>query len=184
MTNDIPQSNVDHYADIRRIYEAQHRQIADDPGSGRRFGGMFSARYFGLGEDWFKGKRALDVGCGNILNLSSALFGMGVEHVVACDLGEDFIAPAQEVAKFLNLPLDRLEFHKGDVRAMPFESGNFDFVGAHGVLIHLENKTDLKSALSEFARVTRPGGYFYATFGIGSGLFSDVIIPALRRHYE
>src|SRR6185437_11590515 len=48
----------------------------------------------------------------------------------------------------------------GDVRAMPFNSGQFDMVWCRLVLGHL---ADPMPAYKELARVCRPGGYVFVT---------------------
>jgi ubiquinone/menaquinone biosynthesis C-methylase UbiE len=50
----------------------------------------------------------------------------------------------------------QIEFHKADVRDLPFEDARFDAVIVESVLAFVENK---KSAIDELLRVTKPGGY-------------------------
>ena len=53
--------------------------------------------------------------------------------------------------------------HLANCMNMPFDSGTFDAVVVHGGLHHLPKlPADLDQTLSEVARITKPGGKFYA----------------------
>lgn len=56
--------------------------------------------------------------------------------------------------------LDGFEFRQADIQRIPFEDAQFDAVIANHMLYHVP---DIARALSEVARVLRPGGTFYAT---------------------
>lgn len=56
----------------------------------------------------------------------------------------------QETGLEINLRL-------GDMRAMPFEDGFFDYVYEHYAMCHL-SKVDTQKAINEMARVLKPGG--------------------------
>ncbi|MGH3147568.1 MAG: class I SAM-dependent methyltransferase [Rubrobacter sp.] len=56
-------------------------------------------------------------------------------------------------------PEGRFEFRIADARGLPFPMGSFDAVVANHMLYHVP---DLEMALSEIARVLRPGGTLYA----------------------
>ena len=60
---------------------------------------------------------------------------------------------------------DRAEYAVADVQELPFVDGSFDGVIANHMLFHVQ---DRPRALSEIARVLRPGGLFCAT-AIGLG---------------
>jgi SAM-dependent methyltransferase len=51
---------------------------------------------------------------------------------------------------------DRVEIRQGDMMALPYDDGRFDAVIAESVIAFAADKGQ---ALSEFVRVTRPGGY-------------------------
>jgi SAM-dependent methyltransferase len=55
---------------------------------------------------------------------------------------------------------DRAEYGVADVQDLPFPDASFDAVIANHMLFHVEDRT---RALSEIARVLRPGGTFRAT---------------------
>ncbi len=60
---------------------------------------------------------------------------------------------------------DRITFKVADAQEIPFEDETFDAVLAHHMLYHV---SDRSRALSEVARVLRPGGCLYAaTNGVG-----------------
>jgi 2-polyprenyl-3-methyl-5-hydroxy-6-metoxy-1,4-benzoquinol methylase len=99
-----------------------------------------------LSEDWFAGKRVLDVGTGSGRHSHRAAM-LGAE-VVACDLGD-----AIDVAR-LNLP-DSVLTIQADAEDLPLAEGSFDLVMAIGVLHHLP---DTGRALRRIVRHARPGG--------------------------
>ena len=103
------------------------------------------------------GTRLLDVG-----------FGPGT---ITLDLAEA-VAPGEVIGvENTSAPIDvaranaeargdaRTRFELGDVMSLPFDDDSFDVVHAHQVLQHL---TDPVGALTEMARVCRPGGYVAA----------------------
>jgi SAM-dependent methyltransferase len=94
--------------------------------------------------------RFLEAGCGpaaNALNLAAA----GAE-VVGVDLAPAAVERATAAFRERGVAGD---FVVGDVRALPFADGSFDFVYAGGVVEHF---LDTERALGEMARVLRPGG--------------------------
>lgn len=103
------------------------------------------------------GLSVLDVGCGpGTITLDLA------EHVspgtvVGLDAVEEPLTAARQTADQRG---DRhTEFQVGSVVDLPFDADSFDVVHAHQVLQHL---TDPVRALTEMARVCRPGGWVAA----------------------
>ena len=97
--------------------------------------------------------KALDFGCG-VGRLSRAL----TAHFGEC-VGVDISAPMLAQAEELNRDSDRCRFvlnTAGDLRV--FESSSFDLVYTRYVLQHLPTRAMVRSYLSEFIRVLRPGG--------------------------
>ncbi|MGO1926237.1 MAG: methyltransferase domain-containing protein [Brachybacterium tyrofermentans] len=78
---------------------------------------------------------------------------VGAEQVIALDVGEGSAAITR--AELERQGLGDVEVSVGDAHELPFEGGSFDVVHAHQVLQHLP---DPVRALSQFRRVTRPGG--------------------------
>ncbi|MDP4500421.1 class I SAM-dependent DNA methyltransferase [Nonomuraea turcica] len=91
--------------------------------------------------------RALDAACGTGRH-AAFLAGLGHE-VVGVDSSAEMLALAK--AKTPDGT-----FHQADLRAMPVEPASFDLVVCALALTH---QPALGPALSEFARVTRPGGH-------------------------
>jgi SAM-dependent methyltransferase len=133
--------------------------------------------------------RVLEVGCGwgafavRIAEAASA-------EVVALDVSPRMVTLARERG---------VDARVGDVQALPFEDSAFDCVVANWMLYHVP---DLDRALSEIARVLRPGGRLVAaTNGIDhlaelwslvgrdrraedAHFFSEDAETRLRRHFE
>ncbi len=102
-----------------------------------------------LGEDWFAGKRVLDVGTGSGRHSARAA-ELGA-HVVAVDLGDSI-----DVAR-ANLPEDVLTV-QADAEDLPLAEGAFDLVMSIGVLHHLP---DTERALRSLVKYVRPGGHLH-----------------------
>jgi ubiquinone/menaquinone biosynthesis C-methylase UbiE len=98
--------------------------------------------------DEARGKDVLEVGCGTGLILRRVA-EVARSHV-GLDLSEGMLAKAR--ARGLNVV-------QGSATELPFEDGSFDLSYSFKVLSHVP---DLKKALREMARVTRPGGRVFA----------------------
>jgi ubiquinone/menaquinone biosynthesis C-methylase UbiE len=96
--------------------------------------------------------KALDFGCGPG-NLTRHLLDLDV-NVVAADVSERFLELVHE--RFATTKLSTLRLNGTDLSGV--ESNSFDFVGVYSVLHHIP---DYISAVSELARVCRPGGIIY-----------------------
>lgn len=97
----------------------------------------------------------LEVGCGDGMiwreNLDRIPAGW---HLTLTDLSPGMVEEARAALG------DRAEYAVADVQDLPFADGSFDAVIANHMLFHVE---DRPRALSEIARVLRPGGLFCAT---------------------
>lgn len=100
-----------------------------------------------------QGKRVLDYGCG-VGAFSEALWRRGA-WVYGIDISEGLVAQAG--ASFAPDARPAPVFQVMDAQATSFPDGFFDHVFGNGILHHL----DLDAALSEIARVLRPGGSAY-----------------------
>jgi SAM-dependent methyltransferase len=104
----------------------------------------------------WKGKRVLEVGCGQGADLSqfaaagAATFGCDLtfKH---CDVSRRFVGVVGERASVLQASATRL----------PYQSESFDLVYSFGVLLLIE---DVQAAVAEIHRVLRPGGRVIAMF--------------------
>jgi ubiquinone/menaquinone biosynthesis C-methylase UbiE len=122
---------------------------------GRLERALWSTRQLHLSE----GKRALDVGCGAGV-MSTELASQGL-RVAAVDTVPRMLQLTQERATRLGLERN-ISAALCDARRLPFASQTFDLLVALGVISWLDSPL---SALSEMARVCRPGGYAVVTCG-------------------
>ncbi len=97
-----------------------------------------------------RGKAALEAGCGTGLILQN------VQRVAARAVGVDLSPGMLSHARGRGL-----EVVEGSVTDLPFDDGEFDLSYSFKVLAHVE---DIGRALSEMARVVRPGGHVLAEF--------------------
>jgi SAM-dependent methyltransferase len=75
-------------------------------------------------------------------------------------IGIDLAAPVVEAAMAARPGLEGLT---ADVRSLPFEPASFDLVVSNSTLDHFDSVDEIIRALSELARVTRPGGSLVIT---------------------
>ncbi|REF00856.1 methyltransferase domain-containing protein [Thermomonospora umbrina] len=100
------------------------------------------------------GGRVLEAGCGvgaQTVHLLDS--GPGV-HLVSIDVSGDSLAQARARVN-AQRPDARVEWHRADLFALPFEDASFDHVFVCFVLEHLK---DPEGALAGLRRVLRPGG--------------------------
>jgi ubiquinone/menaquinone biosynthesis C-methylase UbiE len=106
----------------------------------------------------FTGKEsALDAGCGT----GSLAFALAphVAEVVGVDTREDYLEAGREAAPA------NVRLQQGDVMSLPFGYAEFDLVCCHRVLHHVRRP---ELAVSELARVARPGGRIFIADQLGS----------------
>lgn len=99
-------------------------------------------------------KYVLDVGCGAGATPSYIAKRHGC-RIVGVDIFEGMIAWSNERAKREGVE-DRVEFRVADAQNLPFEDRLFDIVIAESVTTFVKDK---EKAVSEYVRVTKPGGY-------------------------
>ena len=100
-----------------------------------------------------QGKKLLDVGCGGGF-LCEEFAGIGFD-VTGIDPSRNTIRAAGEHAAQSGLRIGYLE---GRAEAIPFGGSSFDYVSCCDVLEHVD---DVNTAISEIARVLKPGGRFF-----------------------
>jgi arsenite methyltransferase len=101
------------------------------------------------------GERGLDVGCGpGLLAAEVAREVSPTGRVVAADTSRDMLAVARQRAKDDGLE-DRIGFVLVDAARLGLAGASFDFVVAVQVYLYV---AEIESALTEAARVLRPGG--------------------------
>jgi SAM-dependent methyltransferase len=100
---------------------------------------------------------ALDAGCGTgALAFALAPF---VAEVVGVETNADYLEAGREAAP------GNVRFAEGDVMSLPFDYAAFDIACCHRVLHHVRRP---ELAVSELARVTRPGGKVFIADQLGS----------------
>ncbi len=101
------------------------------------------------------GGTALDVGCGTAdLTLILAEEAGPSGRVVGIDLSAAMLAVGRAKVRRRSFQ-DRIALVRGNALDLPFPDGSFDLVASGFVL---RNVADLRRALAEMTRVTRPGG--------------------------
>jgi len=101
-----------------------------------------------------QGKYVLDVGCGVGATPVYLAKATGC-RVMGVDLLARMVERSRDRAMAEGVE-DRVEFKVADARELPFEGNLFDAVISESVNIFSEDK---REAMSEYVRVTRPGGY-------------------------
>lgn len=105
------------------------------------------------------GAKILELGCGNGVFLPRLAKAVGAQgRVVGVDHSPELIAQARARAAAEGLG-DGVDLRVGDAYALPFVDGYFDAAHCERVLMHLERPNE---ALSELARVVKPGGVVVA----------------------
>lgn len=94
------------------------------------------------------GQQILDVACGTGIVARTAADRIDAAGIVGVDLNEAMLTVARRLRP-------GLEWHQGDVAQLRFPDDRFDVVLCQMALMFFPDRT---RALSEMARVTRPGG--------------------------
>ena len=107
----------------------------------------FYTTYFSLPEEFFIGKKVLDIGCGPRGSLEWA------------DLAEQRIGIDPLADHYLKMGADRhkMTYVKAYVEALPFEDNYFDIISSFNSIDHVEN---IALACNEIKRVLKVGGLF------------------------
>jgi SAM-dependent methyltransferase len=98
------------------------------------------------------GERALDIGCGPGLTTLALAQAVGATGSV---LGIDIAEPMLGIARQRCAGLPQVDFALADVTALPYADASFDVALATQVYEYVE---EIDTALTELARVLRPGG--------------------------
>lgn len=116
------------------------------------------------------GQKVMEVGCGNGVFLPLLAREVGVAgEVVGVDLSEALVAEATRRIQASEVP-GRVVAEVGDVTSLRYADASFDAVHCERVLMHLD---DPNRALSEMARIVKPGGRVVATEPDWSGIRID-----------
>ena len=131
-------------------------------------------------------QNALDLGCG-VGRHALAMAQAGLT-VWGFDMSSSGLQHAQKQADELGLSL-RLE--RGEMTALPYEDGFFDYVLAWNVIYHGSRQV-VQESLAEIRRVLKPGGWFQCTmiskrnsrFGLGEEIAPDVWLAKSGKNHE
>lgn len=134
-----------YYDEFSKSYEKHRRP--NDPGG---YHALLDDLEIELVARYGTGKDVLECGCGTGLILER------VKEFARRAAGIDLSPGMLELAKSRGL-----DVREGSVTALPFEDASFDVTCSFKVLAHVP---DIGKALSEMARVTRPGGVVLAEF--------------------
>ncbi len=149
-------------ADTKKIYD--NLFSAYDEKTYQESVELFAMRQqkWGVSPEWFKGKTALDVGCGQG-RFVVAMGRLGVAKAIGVDINEQGLAAGRnrQWAK----ELSNIELMGSSAGDLPFLDNYFDFVICSGVLLLMP---DPKKGFAELVRVTKPGGrIFLSMYGSG-----------------
>jgi ubiquinone/menaquinone biosynthesis C-methylase UbiE len=115
------------------------------------------------------GAMILDAGCGSCAK--SVLLASKGFHVTAVDYSEDALRLAEETVGIHGFS-DRITLKQENLLHLSFPNDSFRYVLCWGVLMHIP---DLKRALSELARVVKPGGFLVLSEGNVNSLQSKTL---------
>lgn len=121
----------------------------------------------------FRGKRVLDVGCGNGYVLSR--YAREGALVAGVDLTRAAVELSQRRFTLAGLPG---VFHQANAESLPFGEATFDCVCSMGVLHHTP---DTGGAVAEVYRVLKPGGRLITMFYHRNSALYRVGFPLQRR---
>ncbi len=119
--------------------------------------------------------KALDLGCG--VGRHALSFARAGFETHAMDLSEAGLA---ELKKSAALESMEIATHLAPMTSLPFEDDSFDYVLSFNVIYH-GDPSIVRTAISEIARVLKPGGIYQGTmlskrnanFGIGTEIAAD-----------
>ena len=119
---------------------------------------------------------ALEIGCGLGRGARLLVDRMECKHVVAFDLEHRLVRLAKRL-----LParvLQAVSLYTGDAQDLPFSDETFDAVVNFGIIHHV---LDWRRCISEIARVTRSGGFFFFE-EIYPPLYANFLLKRMLRH--
>jgi SAM-dependent methyltransferase len=112
---------------------------------------------------WTGREHVLDVGCGRGLMLVGAAKRLTTGKAVGIDLwqAQDLSGNRPEAMR-ANVEYegvaDRVDVITSDMRTLPFPDASFDVVVSRAAIHNLYSSTDREEAITEIARVLKPGG--------------------------
>lgn len=136
--------------------------------------------------DMSKGRKLLDVGCGN--GTDSLLFAEHGFDVTATDFSESGVRILLDRAKDLTLHIDA-RLHNTEER-FPWDDGSFDVIYAHLALHYFDHATTM-TVFREMRRLLKVGGSLFVKckstkdclYGIGERVGPDMYLSDHLRHF-
>jgi arsenite methyltransferase len=112
---------------------------------------------------WVGSEQVLDVGCGRGLLLIGAAKRLKTGRAVGIDLWQsEDLSNNNAAATIANARVegvaDRVEVQTGDMRHMPFVTGQFDVIVSRAAIHNLYQADQREEALHEMVRVLKPAG--------------------------
>ena len=172
---------------VRKIYHKIHEKRVKEKESLKRFIKIYSTEFFKLPKKYFVNKKVLDAGCGSTGYFLIAMNKLGSKDLHGIDLGTEFINSTKKSLRNFNVPLNEITLKTGSVLKIPYEDNFFDFTCCNGVLPHLNSLKEVKKAMKELSRVTKPNGHMFISLGGSNstaGLLENAIIPSIRQYYD
>lgn len=114
------------------------------------------------------GQHIIELGCGNARLARELLHVYPTSHVTGLEVD------ARQHAKNLAAPQARLSFVAAGAQAVPLPDASFDLALMLKSLHHVPLPL-LDQALSEVARVLRPGGYLYVSEPVYDGPLNEIV---------
>lgn len=136
------------------------------------------------------GQRWLDVGSGAWSVFPYLLADLAGVEVVALDVDESLAHQQARRRRAAAAGLghaEKVQLVRADARALPFESGRFDGVTAISTLEHVIGLHGDRQALTDIARVVKPGGQALVSVpfrAAGSAVELDPDLRPYQRHYS
>jgi SAM-dependent methyltransferase len=121
----------------------RERHAAEGRFANRQFERFFTEQW-GIGREFYAGKRMLDLGCGPRGSLEWA--DMAAERVGADPLVHRY--------RELGIEAHAMTYVKAGAERLPFDTGHFDVVSCFNALDHVD---DVDAAIAEMTRVAAPG---------------------------
>lgn len=118
------------------------------------------------------GQRIIELGCGNARLGRTLLEQFTDSSMVGLEVDQ------RQHAKNLAAPQDRLQFVAAGAQEIPFADASFDLAIMLKSLHHVP-LTLMDQALTEIARVLRPGGHLYVSEPVYTGALNELI-----RHFN
>ncbi len=112
---------------------------------------------------WVGSEQVLDVGCGRGLLLIGAAKRLKTGRAIGIDLWQsEDLSHNNAAATIENARLegvaDRVQVQTGDMRHMPFVTGQFDVIVSRAAIHNLYQADQREAALHEIVRVVKPAG--------------------------